>query len=325
MTKDVEWLKLSMELEAQFTKRGTCSYPGCNEKAIRSHTIQRSGKVNAIAENGKVYTCNNKLGHLLKKDWDFNLVGVGEATTFYGFCSEHDNNVFQPVEKHKWTGSVHQAFLLAYRELCRDLRGKEYCFTTLRKMYPNCIAPDLFLGLREVRSLKQQFDNILIEQTWNDNISFLSFKSACILPYAVCNFFGPLYDITGELVQNQADHNIPFEYMLFNVFPNNDYSIILFVWKNRSSRIVRFIQKLLSVPADGLINALFFFCLEATDNHILKPSWYDGLVQSMKDKLKSHAFYFDEMGDARPFDFTKIPILIEDFVSVQASHGVGFL
>jgi len=53
------------------------------------------------------------------------LVGINNASTFTGFCSEHDNTIFSKVEKETFLGSQEQCFPVAYRALARELCTKK--------------------------------------------------------------------------------------------------------------------------------------------------------------------------------------------------------
>jgi len=79
-----------------------CLFPNCSAKAIGSHSQQRGGPLQSIAEDGKVYwlndnlyaATNNKAG-VLKAD--LRKCSISEASVFPGFCDDHDK-IFTPIE-----------------------------------------------------------------------------------------------------------------------------------------------------------------------------------------------------------------------------------
>ena len=52
------------------------------------------------------------------------LVGINSATTFTGFCSLHDQQLFKPIDTELLLPTPEQVFLLHYRALCRELYVK---------------------------------------------------------------------------------------------------------------------------------------------------------------------------------------------------------
>lgn len=115
-------------------RQGKCSHPSaghklCKGKTIKARTVQRNGGLNLIASNGHVYTLLQN-GKMFDQDrWDLNAgpnkVGIGEASTFAGFCAHHDNELFGPVEKQPFQGTLEQIAILGYRAICHELSLKE--------------------------------------------------------------------------------------------------------------------------------------------------------------------------------------------------------
>jgi hypothetical protein len=70
-----------------WTQAGSCRFPGCSSRSVRrSHTIPRAW-LSLIAEEGHVLT------PLRDSDGNRRILpcGVGRASTFPGFCVEHEN------------------------------------------------------------------------------------------------------------------------------------------------------------------------------------------------------------------------------------------
>ena len=81
----------------------TCLYPGCGRHAITSHSQQKERQLRAIAENGRVVAMNRNLFQAFKTHVGGPLapmkeVGIGEASTFAGFCQVHDQSLFADIE-----------------------------------------------------------------------------------------------------------------------------------------------------------------------------------------------------------------------------------
>ena len=71
----------------------------CAGGTINAHTVSRSGSLGAIARKGHVYSYKASIEGLNKSGGKIlpTLVGWKEASTFPGFCSTHDKDLFSPL------------------------------------------------------------------------------------------------------------------------------------------------------------------------------------------------------------------------------------
>jgi hypothetical protein len=125
MSKQQNQLKDRLNRTFSKTKEASriCSVPGCTKTAINSHILQKNGILNSISEQNHV----RLLGHDFFKDnlAFFKRVGVNEAFTFKGFCSEHDSEIFKPIEGDEIDFDDYQNQLLfAYRTVLNELVKK---------------------------------------------------------------------------------------------------------------------------------------------------------------------------------------------------------
>ena len=111
-----------------------CLVPGCNQKAINSHSQQKEGQLRAIARNGNVYALERNLYRALKGTEQrssllyLSLVGLKEASVFPGFCASHDTSLFAHIEKKDLSiNDPEQAY-------CFLVRAMSYEYTQKRKM-----------------------------------------------------------------------------------------------------------------------------------------------------------------------------------------------
>ncbi|GLU53272.1 hypothetical protein [Dyadobacter frigoris] len=74
-----------------------------------AHSIQNNGVLSKISENGHV------VGFSLDKNgFEDKEIGKNIASTFLGFCNNHDA-IFYPIETNSYSGTDEQHFLYAYR------------------------------------------------------------------------------------------------------------------------------------------------------------------------------------------------------------------
>jgi hypothetical protein len=102
----------------RWRKRRYCVWPGCSRTSIRrSHTVQRQGPLAVIAENQ----------HVLTPEFDprerkirMVKISIGKASTFPGFCSDHEK-MFFPLEQGRELTKNRDVALQMLRTICREL------------------------------------------------------------------------------------------------------------------------------------------------------------------------------------------------------------
>lgn len=105
-----------------------CLFPGCKQKAIASHSIPRASCIEALADNGVLYTRRASLNRAITMTNptdppDIVPVGVNLAGVFKGYCPAHDASLFSSAEttnRHKKNGMFIALHLRALSvEYCR--------------------------------------------------------------------------------------------------------------------------------------------------------------------------------------------------------------
>lgn len=104
-----------------WSKPGPCMHSGCTKNSIaRSHTISLGTSIRLIAENGHVLT--PRFG---AQGLDLVPVGVKEASTFPGFCTEHEAQ-FSVFENQKQMTEEAHFRLQAFRTICREIYSRTH-------------------------------------------------------------------------------------------------------------------------------------------------------------------------------------------------------
>lgn len=78
------------------SETNTCMYPGCTNKSINSHIMQKNGILSSIAEDKHLWEL--KIDNFKKEYIGFKKKGINKIYTFLGFCIEHDTSVFKKIE-----------------------------------------------------------------------------------------------------------------------------------------------------------------------------------------------------------------------------------
>ena len=107
-----------------------CIYRNCQNISIKSsHSITKGMFLSTISENNHVYTPApdyNTSATKVKK------VGINIASTFPGFCSEHEKLFFDFEMSGKFNSEL-DIFKQIYRTICREIIIKEFRLKTLQE------------------------------------------------------------------------------------------------------------------------------------------------------------------------------------------------
>jgi hypothetical protein len=99
---------------------GDCSRPG-----ISAHTVQNARTLELLQRDGHLKTFKQRLDREGKLSLAIENVGRNYATTFEGFCSQHDTSLFLPIDTRPLDiSSPEQLFLLAYRAVAREIHAQ---------------------------------------------------------------------------------------------------------------------------------------------------------------------------------------------------------
>ena len=112
------------------TRHCMCTF--CRENTIKySHVLSKSQILKPISEGSKIYQFEYRPLFYPDESIRYSLRGINEAYTFKGFCSQHDNNIFSPIEpttgRVDWSDIKNQ-YLLGYRTLCNEMATQEIVY-----------------------------------------------------------------------------------------------------------------------------------------------------------------------------------------------------
>ncbi len=276
----------------------------CSTKVIGAHTVRRSADLKKIAEEGHVYKLSTSPVNLFNnngKVWP-ELVGIKEASTFFGFCQKHDTETFKSLEAHEFIGSPKQCFLLAYRPLLKEIYLKKSSIKsvkTIRNSFqslPQASSPFIqhFLdtlvkghksALIDLERLRTYYDECHITNNFNSMRSVIFyFKNPT--NFVCSGIRQPEQDFNGNLLQNLASTHLHLDMITLSIICINDISAAVFAWHQVNDKsCVKFISSLLHQPLEKIPIYIFNFSIESFENHFLRPSWWDQLSNSRKNSI----------------------------------------
>jgi hypothetical protein len=278
--------------------------PACTGDIVRAHTVSKSGSLKRIARSGHVYAIVPSVMSLVKGSGILapTLRGVNRASTFSGFCSYHDKNVFSPVEDVPFEFTDEQCFLLAYRAQAREAFLKQAQLQSLgltqdaargrpldqqrgfqklvSKMSKGTVA-----GADDTARHKLTYDAVLQSGDYSVVRSYIVELDR--IPTVMCS--GGLFPyecFDGSIAQDLMDTSVPAQAIYYNSFAAGDLGGVVFTWLPDSDAACgHFVSTLEAISDDELTDALIRFFFEYCENVHLGPEWWEGLDPATRKAL----------------------------------------
>ncbi|EHV5557676.1 SEC-C domain-containing protein [Vibrio parahaemolyticus] len=276
----------------------------CSRKIINAHTISKSGSLKEISENGHVMGAKPSLSGLIKSNGKLGLekVGINKASTFTGFCSVHDKEIFSPLEDEPIILDDKQLFLLAYRGMCRELyhkeqnkgtaeimreadRGQDVIMQLYLQRQANSFGQGVDLALRDLRYLKGQMDSIFTHSDYS-KIKHCVFELSEVPKILVSAMVIPEMDFHGNALQKLGLQDEIYNYIFFNCISYEGRGCFVFSWLSEHDKFCsKFIESLLELNDDQVPDAIVRFCYSFSENTWASPSWWDSLDKPAQESI----------------------------------------
>lgn len=288
---------------------GYCMHPEagaetCGGDIVKAHTIQRNGGLSRIAHDGHVFNClmhGSDIGSVLHVDREPNLVGIGQASTFTGFCSKHDDALFAPIEKTPFVGSSEQVALLAYRAIAREsfMKNADVSLTDTKRELDRGlpvsaqVAHQAVVTLHEagvqkavdeIKEIKANHDRMLQARDFDDlDFYIVGFEEE---PEILSNGTSQAtHDFRGRHIHELGQLDRPAHWLHFSLLATDTGGAAVFSWLREHRISEGFIDTLHELPDDELPDAVIRFAFEFLENTYFSPEWWAGLDKSVQMKL----------------------------------------
>lgn len=224
----------------------------CSERIIKAHSIQNNRILNKLSKNGLVLHFN--FGNV-NFPFKFEEMGRKKASTFSGFCSFHDQSIFDPIDNYAYAkGNKEQEFLYAFRSFARGYATKRTAVNLINRM-DKLLPEDEYGTLPPGKKIAYG-----IQRTMNDferckNIFYNSLQSKSYYrietdvivfdseySFAVSAAFYLLGDLSGKLKNdplNPSKYIAPF---FLTVFPDCGKTFVLMSYFKKDKEIYSFLK-----------------------------------------------------------------------------------
>lgn len=289
--------------------RQVCSSPEsfheeCAGKIIRAHTVPKSSSLKAIAKDGHVLGLKMSFESIRKNKGEPKLesIGINHASTFNGFCKNHDDLIFAPLEKHRFQNTEQQCFLLAYRAFAKEFYAKEGAMqlSSLRhktdrgksveaqmEIQTNNFLTEIgtLAAMEDLKYHKGYFDQV-IESSDFSSIRAVIFTFKETPPVMVCGGTNPDFDFCGRELQDLMELTIRSENISLTSYYDGEQGIIAFAWLENSHDVCKQLMCSLLEKDPMLYSSLLVqYMFKNFENIYVSPEWWEMLSDDARKVL----------------------------------------
>ena len=140
-------------------------------------------------------------------------------------------------------------------------------------------------GVSNIKRWKKQYDTIFIKEEF-ERYRFVSVEYSSVLPVVGCGAFHPEYDFAGNRLQIVSRGDEPHEFVSLNLTVLNGRSVLVIGWTGEHEGPAElFGRSFADVTDEEKANRGIQLAVEHLENIYMKPSWWHGLSQTMRDAL----------------------------------------
>lgn len=296
-----DFIKIQKQVYKIFHEK-KCLHPdssNCSGGIIRSHTIQKNRALRHIeGPEGHVwgFVQNQKIDET--GPFIMDKISINDASTFNGFCSNHDNTLFHCVDDFDFAPTLEQVFMLTYRTVVRELYTKSASVKsnpqtdTIVNGIPNPIAKKIMT--EEVTALKEGFIrgekyaiNVVSEMFKYlknkdfSKIRYLLIKTKNFSDVVTSGAFMPDYDYDNKQINDYKTDDV--HWVALNIFSDLKNGLILFSWID-NEKSEQFIKSLLK--QDDITNKAIELAFTNIENTFFSEKWWNSLKTIKKSRIE---------------------------------------
>jgi len=305
----------------------------CREKIIDSHTIQRKGPLAKIIDSSKhVYHLdrNYKTNTL-----EMQSLGWRKASTFPGFCSFHDTDLFKDLETEKCTGTKKQCVLQSFRTVCSELYKKRALIESLKHQRRTIDAGrdlhrqiEIQLSIRaniegnkksieELEHLQSCFYHAIISESWGSFDSEVYFFEGelDLISTAVMQID---YDFEEKQYVDLFDLEQDAESITYSILDTESGGAIVFCWPKETEYLKCFVESFDRVRDENKSDIFVQYCFLSSENTFFSKIWWDKL--SPEQHRQIFALYQCTFYNGGSFEPSELPLVGWKFESTKKKH-----
>lgn len=281
-----------------------CFYCEKEEDIVASHSVTEKRCLYLLAEHieGRRGVYGFKHLKLSRTNWynpyvfaNFEVVGTKEASTFKGFCKDHDQKLFKLLDDFDFDEtSIKCKFLHCYRTFAKGVHSKyeelKSCSedSIYKEQYNMYIAErkeDIEIGLNLDICGYEFLMNKWMENEDYTQLEHICFRTNKFHPIASASFCQPTFTINNNRINDYKQTDRPLNHIFINIVPEKERTYILISCFKNQLNSIKFLSELnevYKVDKERFGTFLTTLLVFYTENTFLAPS----LINSLPDSLR---------------------------------------
>ena len=299
----------------------------CRENAIEAHSIQKNGALLLLEEEKNSNNCIYTLTETeIDSNNELNFIPVGKknTSTFFGFCSIHDTQIFKEIEndtklidlknpKHLFLLSF-KAFAISYHRKKEDVHlfsSKEKSIIDSIKKYGKLNDSGLKKYLEGSKVAVEDMNlqkRLLIENLSNKSytcLEYFTYEVDYKVKFSSTMVTSPPFLFNGTEINTDEDPNFEYSDIISTIIPLENRSIVVLASFKDKPNGLEYLNELRKFTKNEKEKAITWHFLTNTENVIFSPLWMDNLPESRKLILKLYENSKNQETDYLKYD-TKV-------------------
>lgn len=284
-------------LKKALKKKRLCFVNKCEEFAINSHILWKAGILKPISTDSKLIELN-VIPKKQNEKAKFAPMGLKKILSFKGFCSYHDNEIFQHIENFETDYSLlKNQILLSVRGVFHEKRKKEELIDwfknvlnerILTKDQENNFRAQIYvqqLGIQDLNFYISELNKEYIEPTGRFIFKYFELQKTPIVTSSVFHT-DSIDKMNFDRLANENWEDIPLNTILFNFFPYKEKSIIIFGFHSYYLKEnLDIINKITNYDDADLLNLVSNVLIERVESWACSFDFYNNYLKENESKI----------------------------------------
>ena len=269
----------------------------CAEPIVNAHSLQRQGALKQLESNrdgNMILYSHTERQHNKEHDFlDLKPIGRKAASTFYGFCSFHDTNIFSKIENDPESTDINSdehCFLHSYRSFAHSYHrkyeelkfyeSKEEEIVKLHKKLHGEKGLDFAIkgvrtALQDLSKPKELLDNWLENKEF-DKLDYLCYEYPYRIPVACAASTSPAYNYKNKPINISINPNYQYSNIITTVIPFKNRSIVILAAFENEPNGSSYLDDIDNIEYE-LIQQKFisYHIISGAENCYISPDFYD--------------------------------------------------
>ena len=229
-------------------------------------------------------------------------MGIREASTFTGFCSRHDDQLFAPIEKEAFLATTKQIALLGYRGICYELfmkksslrvldfqaeqdKGEPISYQQLHQKALFYRRVGIIRAIEELEEQKAYYEEIIFHNSV-DALGYYVVHISEAPEVQCCGIVQATHDFKGNKIFELGQLELHSNLIAFSLIPTDFGGAAVFSWPAKHGKSEEVFKTFHELTDSDLPHAILRFTFEFFENTYFSPDWWEGLDDLSRVSIK---------------------------------------